>query len=351
MDQDPLEEVMFKRLSSLIGDKNFVSLSNIGCGKVYLKLESLNPAGSIKFKTALGLVNSLETTDAIQDDSILIESSSGNLGVALSIICAERGYRFTCVVDPNINAQNVRYMEAVGTTIVAVSKKDENGGYLGSRIAYIRDLVARDPRYIWVNQYENPANPGIHAQLTAQAIDHSFDRLDYVFIGAGTCGTLMGCVQHFTHARPHTRIIAVDSVGSITFGLPPGSRYIPGLGSSQDSKIFRRENLHALVAVPEAAAVSACRYLARTHGILAGGSTGTVLAGIWAWRHHFDNRDIVVAIAPDNGERYLDTIYNDNWVRNHFGQEALAAALDTPNAKQCVTFLPKVALRNGMQHA
>jgi 2,3-diaminopropionate biosynthesis protein SbnA len=341
---------MKRNLSSLIGDDNMIELDKICDANIHLKIESLNPAGSIKFKTAIGLITALEEANAIRPDSILIESSSGNLGVALSIICAERGYRFACVVDPNVNTQNVRYMAALGATIIKVTTTDSNGGFLGSRIACIKSLVAKDPRYIWINQYENPANPAVHAQLAAQSIDRHFPRLDYLFIGAGTCGTLMGCVRHIARARPRTRIIAVDSIGSVTFGLPAGQRYIPGLGSSQNSKLFRHENLHALIAVPEAAAVSACRYLARTHGFLAGGSTGTVIAGLWSSRHWFKPGDVVVAIAPDGGERYLETIYSDDWVTKRFGEEALVPEIDTAAVRRCVTMLQEPAIDQELQH-
>lgn len=340
---------MSQNLSALIGDDNVLKLKNLTKASVFLKLESLNPAGSIKFKTAIGLIDALEESNAIGPDSILIESSSGNLGVALSVICAERGYRFACVVDPNVNIQNVRYMAALGATIIKVTAKDANGGFLGSRIACIRSLVAKDPRYIWINQYENPANPAIHAHLTAQAIERNFARIDYLFIGAGTCGTLMGCVRQITRTRPTTKIIAVDSLGSVTFGLPPDQRYIPGLGSSQESKLFRRDDLHALIAVPEAAAVSACRFLARTHGLLAGGSTGTVLAGLWHCREWFSPGDVVVAIAPDGGERYLETIYSDEWVVRRFGEGALVAEIDSPAVRRCTTILQQANSKE-LQH-
>lgn len=338
------------RLSDITGDGHFVPLDKIDIANVYLKLESLNPAGSIKFKTALGRIDSFEVVNAITADTILLESSSGNLGVALSVICAERGYRFTCIVDPNTNPSNIRYMRALGAEVVLVSWKDENGGYLGSRIGYIRELTARDWRYLWVNQYENPANPAVHAETTARAIDRAFDRLDYVFIGTGTAGTLMGCVRHLSRARPRTRIVAVDSVGSVTFGLPPGPRYIPGLGSSQSPKLFRPNGIHALVTVPEAAAISTCRYLARTQGILAGGSTGTALAGLSALRRRLSPADVVVVLSPDSGERYLDTIYNDDWVESRFGSYALSGTLDNPALRQCVVSPPELADRLELHH-
>jgi cysteine synthase A len=305
-------------------DHAFLAVKNLFSGVTWLKVEGLNPAGSIKLKPAAGMIGDLERKNQLRPGSHLIESSSGNLGVAIAAICAERGYRFTCVVDPNTSHQNCRIIKAFGANVVVVHEKDANGGYLGSRISYIQRTVAVDPSIIWLNQYANPANPAAHFDTTARAISESFERIDYLFVGAGTTGTLMGCRDFFQTNRPDTKIVAVDSVGSVTFGHPPSPRYIPGLGTSRCPEIFNRKGLFALERVKEAEAVRLCRWLARSHGLLAGGSTGTVLAGVLAWCDRIDRDAVVVAISPDCGERYLDTIYSDDWVRARFGQEPLA---------------------------
>jgi cysteine synthase A len=320
---------MRNRLIDLIGDDNFVQVDSLGIANLYIKLEYLNPAGSIKFKTALGLIDSCERAHLIKPDSVLIESSSGNLGVALSVICASKRYKFACVIDPNTNEQNVQYMKSLGSEVICITRRDANGGFLGSRIAFIRDLIRRDPRYVWTNQYENEANPQAHADFTAAAIDRAFPNVDYLFVGTGTAGTLMGCIDYFSRRRPNTKVIAVDSVGSVTFGLPASKRYIPGLGASQQPPLFARQSLHAMIAVPEAASISMCRYLARVHGILSGGSTGTVLTAVHAYSERMKRADVVVAIAPDCGERYLNTIYDDEWVKDKFGWQALVAKPDS----------------------
>jgi cysteine synthase A len=338
-------------LIDLTGDENFVRLEALAGVDVRLKLEYLNPAGSIKFKTAIGLIRSYETSGLRRENSILVESSSGNLGVALALICARKRYKFVCIVDPNTNQQNIRYMKALGSDVVCVSNKDANGGYLGSRLAFIRDLVAGDRRYVWANQYENPANPAIHDEMTATAIRRAVPNVTYLFVGAGTTGTLMGCVRHFARKAPRVRIVAVDSIGSVTFGRSPGPRHIPGLGASQQPVFFRRHSLHGLVAVPEVATIAACRYLAKSHGLLCGGSTGTVLAGIFAWRERFREDDVVVAIAPDGGERYLDTIYNDDWVRDRFGELALTATPNDEFTGECVAIPSGPVEAKDMQYA
>lgn len=287
--------------------------------QLYAKIEGLNPAGSIKMKTALGMIANLEASGRIKRDTVLIESSSGSLGVALSIICAERGYKFTCVVDPNASSQNVKMMKALGAEIVVVTQRDANGGFLGTRIAHIKHLVEADGRFLWLNQYANPENPRAHVQTTARSIFERFERLDYLFIGAGTTGTLMGCLGFFQEHSPHTKVVAVDSIGSVTFGNVAGPRHIPGLGTSRRPEVYAPDGIHAFEMVAEVDTIAMCRYLARTNGFLAGGSTGTVLAAVHKWSKNMAADASVVAISPDLGERYLDTVYDDAWVTQCFG--------------------------------
>ncbi|WP_099271290.1 2,3-diaminopropionate biosynthesis protein SbnB [Pseudomonas sp. ICMP 561] len=318
---------MYNNISEIVHDQTFLKVAGIG-PEFFLKMESLNPAGSIKLKTAVGLVDDLQSRGQINADTVLIESSSGNLGVALAMICAERGIRFTCVVDPNSSNHNIRLMQTYGAEVIQVDALDANGGYLGTRIALIRQKVAADPRYVWLNQYENAANPRAHARTTAQSIGRHFGHVDYLFVGAGTTGTLMGCVQYFRRHHPATTIVAVDSVGSVTFDTPPGKRFIPGLGTSQRPPIFNAEGIHYLEMVPEERTIAMCRLLARSKGLLVGGSTATVIAAVHAWRERIEPGSVVVALSPDWGERYLDTLYDDHWVEQRFGRQVLQMTLD-----------------------
>ena len=299
---------------------NFVQVRGLGVDRLHLKIEAFNAAGSIKLKTALGMIRDLEARGKIGPHTRLIESSSGSLGVALSIVSAERGYRFTCVVDPNASLHNIRLMQAYGADVVKVEQRDENGGFLGTRIRFIRELLLRDPHYLWTNQYANVENPRAHEHTTAREIFERFAQVDYLFVGAGTTGTLMGCVQFFARQHPATKIVAVDSIGSVTFGGSPGPRHIPGLGTSRRPEIYVPEGIHACEMVPEEETIAMCRYLARSNGLLLGGSTGTVLSAVARWRDRMARGATVVAISPDMGERYLDTIYDDAWVTQRFGR-------------------------------
>lgn len=287
--------------------------------RLFLKLEWFNPAGSIKWKTAKSILDTAERQGRLYPGARLIESSSGNLGIALAALSAERGYHFTCVVDPNAARQSVETIRAYGAEIHEVTERDAHGGFLGTRIAYIHDRVARDPDLIWTNQYANPANPAAHYNHTGPEIMEAVGDADCVVIGAGTTGTLMGCLRYFRDHHPQVQVLAVDSLGSLTFSGTAGPRHIPGLGTSRKPEIFRSEELGDAILISEAAAVHLCHWLARCHGLLAGGSTGSVLAAIAAFPDLFPAGRTVVAISPDSGEKYLDTVYNPAWVADRFG--------------------------------
>ncbi len=310
-------------IKQLINEDSYVQIGDLCSATIQLKIEGLNPAGSIKLKTAHALITDLEVRGLINHKTRLIESSSGNLGVALAMVCATKGYQFVCVIDPNISAPNRKLIQALGAQMLMVDQRDENGGYLNSRIRLIEQLVADNADYIWLNQYKNPTNPLAHYQATARSIARKFPQVDYLFVGAGTTGTLMGCKNYFAEHHPQTKVIAVDTVGSVTFGLPGGTRHIPGLGTSRLPEIFESSGIHDFLSIPEEQTIKVCRWLAQRYGLLFGGSTGTVLAGIRQWAPHIRPDDVVVAISPDMGERYLETIYSDDWVTQRIGATAL----------------------------
>lgn len=280
----------------------------------FLKLEGLNPAGSIKLKTALGLVESVEESGRMEPGARLIESSSGNLGVALAMVCARKGYSLTIVTDSNTNRQSVQLMEVMGAEVVEVTRRDLNGGFLSTRISYILDRLAAEPGLVWLNQYANSANPSAHRKRTARSLHAQLGVLDALFVGVGTSGTAMGCAEYFREHSPQTRLFIVDTVGSVTFGVEPQVRRIPGLGASRRPEIFQDSPDLTKVLVSETAAIRVCRRVARDYGVLIGGSTGAVLAAAEQESDSLPTGALVAAISPDLGDRYLDTIYSDAWV-------------------------------------
>ena len=254
---------------------------------------------------------------------MLVESSSGNLGVALSMIAANKGYGFLCVTDSRCNLSTRRLMQAFGSQVHVITEPDPGRRLLGARIDYVRALCASDARYVWLNQYSNPQNWKAHYRSTAPAIARQFPRLDVLFVGAGTCGTLMGCARYFREWHRPVRIVAVETVGSVTFGGPAGRRMIPGLGTSVRPPMLDESYVDEVVRVEEADTIRACHRLAGT-GFLFGGSTGTVVSGAMGWLSLHGSQDLTaVAIAPDLGERYLDTVYHANWVQDLYGEDVL----------------------------
>ncbi|MER7723214.1 2,3-diaminopropionate biosynthesis protein SbnA [Streptomyces sp. NPDC096323] len=305
--------MIFGSVHDVVTDDLFLNLHGFHNQlRVLLKLEGLNPAGSVKLKTAVALVEDLEERGLLKEGSRLIESTSGNLGVALSMVCAAKRYRLTVVTDPNANAQSIRLMQVLGADLVVVRERDANGGFLQTRIRCIERKLAEDPGLIWLDQYANQASVAAHAVRTAHSIRISVGDPDYLFVGTGTAGTLMGCAAYFGPPS-RTKVVAVDSVGSVTFGEPAGPRHIPGLGSSREPQLFDEHQVHRTVSVPEESAVRMCRRLAADYGLLVGGSTGTVLAAVEQLAGELEDHSTVVVISPDFGDRYLDTVYDDGW--------------------------------------
>ena len=293
--------------------------------RLFLKCEGFNFAGSIKLKAATEMVEAAERDRVLRPGSVLVESSSGNLGVALSMIAANKGYGFLCVTDSRCNLSTKRLMQAFGSQVHVITEPDRVGGFLGARINYVRSVCATDDRYVWLNQYSNPQNWGAHYRSTAPAIARQFPQLDVLFVGSGTCGTLMGCARYFGEWDRRVQVVAVDSVGSVTFGGQPGRRMIPGVGMSFRPPMLDESYVDDVVCVEEADTIRACHRLAAT-GFLFGGSTGTVVSGATGWLSLHGSPDLTaVAIAPDFGERYLDTVYHANWVQDLYGDEVLSS--------------------------
>jgi N-(2-amino-2-carboxyethyl)-L-glutamate synthase len=291
---------------------------------LFLKLEGFNITGSIKIKTAMGMVEDLERRGVARPhDSVLIESSSGNLGLALSLVCAIKGYTFICVTDPNANLATIRGMELYGAEVIVVRERDSVGGYLGSRFKAIDRILHSQPNAIWLNQYASLANKNVHAEQTGDEIARAFDRVDWVFVGAGTTGTLGGVAERLRRDFPKVTVVAVDPVGSVTFGGAPATRRIPGIGTSVRPPLADLANPDRVVAVSEDRTVAACLSFVRDYHLIVGGSTGTVLAAVRQLAPEFRHGDTIVAISADFGDKYMDTVYNPAWVKDNITQPAV----------------------------
>jgi cysteine synthase A len=232
-------------------------------------------------------------------------------------VSAIKGYEFRCVTDPNATQTAVKSMELYGATVITVDERDSVGGFLGTRLKKIDQILRSNPNACWLNQYANTANKNAHAQQTANEIIDEFDRVDWIFVGSGTTGTLGGVAERLHEHFPSVKVVAVEPAGSVTFGGPPGKRHIPGIGTSVKPKLAELAKPDRIVSISEEKTVEACLSFAMDRHMLVGGSTGSVLAAVQQYAPEFEDGDVIVAISPDLGEKYLDTVYDPHWVARY----------------------------------
>ncbi|MFJ6215453.1 2,3-diaminopropionate biosynthesis protein SbnA [Streptomyces sp. NPDC092296] len=310
-----------------IGGTPFVELTRLAPArhfKTYAKLEAYNPGGSMKDRSALEMLRErISSGRLVPGRSVVVESSSGNLGIGLAQVCAYYGMRFICVVDPRTNRQNIAIMRALGAEVEVVRETDPaTGEYLPVRIRRIHELAARIPGAYWPNQYANPLNPQAHRRTMREIVESLPDGLDYLFCATSSCGTLRGCAEYAREEGLPVTVVAVDAEGSAIFGRPPGPRLIPGHGAAVRPALYRDGLAEQVVHVPDLDCVVGCRRLAAREAILAGGSSGALVAAVELMADRIPAGATCVLVLPDRGERYLDTIYDDDWVTRHFGDVA-----------------------------
>jgi N-(2-amino-2-carboxyethyl)-L-glutamate synthase len=294
-----------------------LSLSIDGAERlVYLKMEGANPAGSIKDRTAYSLVCHLESSGMLGPGKTLVDSTSGNLGVALAFITKAKGYGFIAVVDPRASTSSVDLMRRLGAEVQVADSQDKTGNYLLARLERVRQLCESTPSLVWANQYSNPANPRAHFSSTApELLEQVGGSVDAIFVPVSTGGTLAGIGRYVRCSGISTRIIAVDAVGSLVFSDQSSPRRLTGIGSSRKSDFITRQMYDDFMLVSDAEAFSHCRFLHSETGLKVGGSTGAVLAACSSYLELHPEIGSVVCMSADYGDAYEDTIYNDAWVQ------------------------------------
>lgn len=307
--------MIHESLLSCVGGTPLVRLGRLfPTSQVIAKLEFLNPGGSIKDRPALHIIEQALRSGRIAPGSAVIESSSGNMGIALAIAARCHGLTFICVVDPKIAEANLTILRHLGAQIEMVTERDAQGGYLETRIARVQELLRADPALFWINQYANPLNCEAHFAGTAAEILADIDGpIDYFVAAISTSGTILGVSRRLREAFPGLKVVAVDTVGSILFNRPPGPRHIPGIGASRKPELLNEAEIDEVVAVTDMEAVRGCHDLLAYEGMLAGGSSGAVVAGLRALAPRLPADARVVTLLPDRGERYLESIYNPQW--------------------------------------
>jgi N-(2-amino-2-carboxyethyl)-L-glutamate synthase len=291
--------------------------------RLFGKLEALNPGGSMKDRAAISMLQSAFDTGKIDNNTVIVESSSGNMGIGLAQACAYLGLRLICVVDAKTTTQNLNILRAYGSEISLVTEPDPaTGEFLPARLNRVSALLSTIENSYWPNQYANYANSLAHHQTVQEILAELDDKLDYLFCATSTCGTLRGCVEYLRERRLRTKVIAVDAIGSVIFGGRKGSRFIPGHGSGIVPQLYDPNLADRFVLVSDLDCVIGCRRLVKREAILGGGSTGGIVSAAGQIKDDIAAGATCVMIFPDRGERYLDTIYNDEWVTEHFGDTA-----------------------------
>ncbi|NKI41916.1 cysteine synthase family protein [Streptomyces physcomitrii] len=305
------------RVSDLIGRTPLLELATTETGsRLLLKLEVFNPTGTAKIRMARAMVDAAEASGGLRAGGRIIESTSGNTGLGLSVIAAERGYTFTAVVDHHAAADKLRAMRALGAELVYV---DEGGGEelaTAAREELAADLARGEENTVFTEQHNNPAN-GVGYFPVAHELAAALDgRLDVLVGAVGTGGALCGTTRELAGLVPDFTVVGVEPEGSIAFGGPAHDYYQSGTGTPEGAEIGALVDFALIdegVKVGDIEAFATCRAVART-GLLIGGSAGGVVYEALTRLPSLPPGSTMVALINDGGEKYLDTVFDDAWM-------------------------------------
>lgn len=317
---------MDQGILATIGNTPLIRLNRVLKGapfNLFAKLEGFNPGGSIKDRPAINIIRRAMTSGTVTPQTTIIESSSGNMGIGLAQVCSYLGLRFICVVDQKTTKQNIRLLETYGAEVDQIKYSDLRGrDFLGARIDRVLELLSKVKNSFCPNQYANQANSDAHHQTMNEIAVALDSKVDHLFVATSTCGTIRGCAEYARENGLSTKVYAVDAIGSVIFGSRKADRLIPGHGAAIRPALFQENMADKVIHVSDLDCVVGCRRLADTEAMLAGGSSGAVLSAVDQVKDEIPAGANCVMIFPDRGERYLDTIYSDEWVAEHFGDIA-----------------------------
>lgn len=289
--------------------------------RLFAKFESLNPAGSIKDRSAFSMIKRAFDKGEIKSDTTIIESSSGNMAIGLAQVCAYYNLPLICVIDPKVCKHNISIIHAYGAKTVLVERPDpKTSEFQPARIERTKCLLNEIPNSIWLNQYANTYNARAHHETAKEIIDELDGKLDYLFVPISTGGTIRGCLEYIKSQSIAPKVIAVDAVGSTIFSNTCKKRLLPGHGGVIRPQLLKDININNIIYVSDIECVISCRHLVKTEGMLCGASSGGALFAIKKYLSNISAGSTCVAILPDRGERYLDTVFSDQWVNKHFGK-------------------------------
>ncbi|NSL90990.1 pyridoxal-phosphate dependent enzyme [Chitinophaga solisilvae] len=305
------------KLSPFIGNTQLYKFS-YPHANLYTKLEHQNFFGSIKDRPALYILRKALEEGRINENTTVIESTSGNFGVALAGICQAMSIRFIAVVDPNLSAEKEQIMRLRGAEILRVTERDATGGYLLNRIKTVKAFLAANENAYQPDQYQNPDNYFSYYHTLGEEIVNSFSSLDYAFISVSTGGTITGLSQRLKEHYRNIRIIAVDVEGSMVFSNVPAVRKLSGLGASIRTPFFDKALIDDYIILSQQDIIKGCHELLTSHHLFLGASAGAAYtAADRILQQAAQPSANAVFISPDAGNAYIDTVYNQEWVNRN----------------------------------
>ncbi len=298
----------------LVGNTPLVRLNKVTEGAVATvaaKLEYFNPLSSVKDRIGVAMVEAAEQAGKICPDTVILEATSGNTGIALAFVAAARGYKVTLVMPETMSQERRSLLRALGADLVLTPGPEGMPG----AIRRAEELAAADPRYFIPRQFDNEANPEVHRRTTAEEIWRDTDgQVDILVAGVGTGGTLTGVADVLKQRRPGFQAVAVEpSASAVLSGQPRGPHPIQGIGAGFVPSVLRTDLIDEVIKVDAPDAVDTARRLARTEGVFAGISSGAaVWAAVQVARRPENAGKLIVVVLPSTGERYLSTpLYAD----------------------------------------
>ena len=310
------------RILDLIGKTPLVEVQRLDTGRcgLFLKLENQNPGGSIKDRVALAMIEAAEREEKLKQGSLIVEATAGNTGLGLALVAAQKGYRLLIVVPDKMSQEKIFHLKAMGAEVV-LTRSDVTKGHP----EYYQDMAARLAREngaFYVNQFASAANPRAHEETTGPEIWEQMEhKVDAVVAGVGTGGTLTGLSRFFERVSPQTEIVLADPAGSVLVEYlktgklaEAGSWLVEGIGEDFIPPVCDLSRVKKAYSIPDKEAFGVCRDLLRREGIMAGTSSGTLIAAALRYCREQSEAKRVVSLVPDSGNKYLSKVYNDYWM-------------------------------------